>query len=155
MPSITIETVYDGLPPLVPFDRNNPPDIKNLKLKLEAADPSDGTLVYSNGCYAFTWYDAVRKKERCLIYTSCAKGLLRINYMEAVQDPDTARRKGSRIDIKPARQTFHEKDLTDDDRTERLILIKTLTDLDDIMQAEYGLRVLGAGTKTAFLAAMA
>lgn len=133
--------------------------IKTLTLQktfeqLNKEDPGRNEYVYSNGCYTVSWYDDALA--RGCVWIQNASGLFKIERIPVLEDPDRFRGSEYLIDIKAPKSTLHEADLlAKPDNTSQFIAIKTLLDLDDILNERYNLHVLTTDVRTAFLKELA
>lgn len=136
-----IETAWGDMPDLPEFDPENPPDIKTLSLRLTHFDAADGTHVYSNGCYAFSWSESDLHDNWLMVWSRNASGLFKLEVDCDKTVPMLGKPHTIRIVI--PRPIWHEADLLNDPyATGRLIAMKTLVDLNGIVMEKYGLRVI-------------
>ena len=143
---------HDDTPALKKFDPRNPPDIKTLSLRFVRTDNLTKRHYYTNDYYKFD-IDESRIRER---YNGCgtevsilaesSKGLYDIRLICCSKSPAPQCNWHPAtfwVDLRPPKITQHEHDLFNRFETERLILAKTLLDLNEIVTARYGMRVLG------------
>ena len=143
----TAGEIYGRMPNPRPFDLEDPPDIKNLYLELVESDEDARLYIYTNGCYSFgldmSEADVVRANGRheMRILAKSGKGLFRITRIRTA-DAEVPQENGKPcrfwLDIRPPKAVLHDGGLFDLHETERLVLAKTMLDLNGVLASTYG-----------------
>ena len=142
---------HDDTPALKKFDPRNPPDIKSLVLRLAKTDRRLKRHYYTNDYYKFD-IDESRIREtydgfghEVTILPEGANDLYSIKHICCAEGPTPQSYWMPFkywVDLRPPRITQHEADLFNRFETERLILAKTLLDLNGIVSKKYGMHCL-------------
>lgn len=143
LPSVT---VYTDMPKLKPFDAKLPIDRNAFAQQhLTRVPPSHNLPIrtYANEYYAFSWNEPRPGNVAITVYAESAKNLFKIKDLFAYKPghPDAFKYP---VKIAPPPYAMRGNGILDDCRAQRIVLIHTLLDLNEIMRREYGMRVLTA-----------
>lgn len=149
VPEVQAETVYDDMPKLTPFKPGAPFDadiaagtplvLVPPKTRLPG---SPAVRTYASRYYAFAWWERDMSGDKLTVYVNSAKNLFQFkNYLEAY-GPNTKDAFSYPIEIAPPAYAMKGAGITDDCRTQRIILIHTLLDLDRILQKTCRMHIL-------------
>lgn len=149
VPEVQAETVYDDMPKLTPFKPGAPFDADIAAgTPLVLAPPktrlpgSPAVRTYASRYYAFAWWERDMSGDKLTVYVNSAKNLFQFkNYLEAY-GPNTKDAFSYPIEIAPPAYAMKGAGITDDCRTQRIILIHTLLDLDRILQKTCRMHIL-------------
>lgn len=155
VPEVQAETVYDDMPKLKPFVPGTPfgTDIAAYT-SLVMAPPktrlpgSPAVRTYASRYYAFAWWERDMSGDKLTVYTNSAKNLFQFkNYLEAY-GPNAKNAFAYPIEIAPPAYAMKGTGIADDCRTQRIILVHTLLDLDRVLQETCHMRILSDGIAT-------
>lgn len=149
IPKIQAETVYDDMPELTPFKPGAPFDADiatGTPLVLVPPNTrlpgSPAVRTYASRYYAFAWWEHAMSGDELTIYANSARNLFRFkNYLEAY-GPNAKNTFSYPIEIAPPAYAMKGAGIADDCRTQRIILVHTLLDLDRVLRETCRMRVL-------------
>lgn len=149
IPKIQAETVYDDMPKLTPFVPGTPfgADIAAYtplvlvppKTRLPG---SPAVRTYASRYYAFAWWEHDMSGDELTVYANSAKNLFQFKNSPSAYGPNAKDAFSYPIEIAPPVYAMKGTGITDDCRTQRIILIHTLLDLDRILQKTCRMHVL-------------
>lgn len=149
VPKVQAETVYDDMPRLKPFVPGTPFDANIASCaQLTLVQPKTRTpgfpavQTYASKYYAFSWRKHDMNKDELTIYTKSAKNLYRFKNSPTAYGPNAANAFDYPIEIAPPTYAMKGAGIADDCRTQRIILVHTLLDLDRILQKTCRMHVL-------------
>lgn len=146
-----MKTICDDMPKLKPYKPSTPVNIKDLNLVHIKTAISNGYAcgprtyrVYANAHYAFVWWDPEPNDPNLPIYNRDVKNLYRPRHMWAWKPgvKTVLWEKPYHLEIVPPKTRLHGHEVLENFEQERLILCKTLLDLDAIIRKNYGMYVL-------------
>lgn len=148
-PEVQAETVYDDMPKLTPFKPGTPFDADIAAgTPLVMVPPktrlpgSPAVRTYASRYYAFAWWERDISDDKLTVYTNSARNLFRFkNYLEAY-GPNAKDAFSYPIEIAPPAYAMKGTGIADDCRTQRIILVHTLLDLDRILQKTCRMHIL-------------
>ena len=148
-PEVQAETVYDDMPKLTPFKPGTPFDADIAAgTPLVMVPPktrlpgSPAVRTYASRYYAFAWWERDISDDKLTVYTNSARNLFRFkNYLEAY-GPNAKDAFSYPIEIAPPAYAMKGAGIADDCRTQRIILVHTLLDLDHVLRETCRMRLL-------------
>lgn len=103
---------------------------------------SPAVRTYASRYYAFAWWEHAMSGDELTIYANSARNLFRFkNYLEAY-GPNAKNTFSYPIEIAPPAYAMKGAGIADDCRTQRIILVHTLLDLDRVLRETCRMRVL-------------
>lgn len=152
VPEVQAETVYDDMPELTPFKPGAPFDANIAagtplvlvppKAKLPG---SPAIRTYASRYYAFAWRERDMSGDELTIYANSARNLFRFKNSPSAYGPNAKDAFSYPIEIAPPAYAMKGAGIADDCRTQRIILIHTLLDLDRVLQETCRMRLLSDG----------
>lgn len=149
VPEVQAETVYDDMPKLTPFKPGAPFDadiaagtplvLVPPKTRLPG---SPAVQTYASRYYAFAWWEHDMSGDELTIYANSAKNLFRFKGSPSAYGPNAKDAFSYPIEIAPPAYAMRGTGIADNCRTQRIILIHTLLDLDRILQKTCRMHVL-------------
>lgn len=149
IPKIQAETVYDDMPELTPFVPGTPFDADIATCTPLVMMPpktrlpgSPAVRTYASRYYAFAWWERDMSDDKLTIYTNSARNLFRFRNSPSAYGPNAKDAFDYPIEIAPPAYAMKGAGIADDCRTQRIILVHTLLDLDRVLQETCRMRVL-------------
>lgn len=153
---MTSRTVSEYVPELKSYKPGTPVDINSTSLNLrhiETASYAYGrnghrkAHIYANDYYSFHWYEPKPNETHMCIFNTTSKNLFDADTIYAWK-PDLS--KPYRLTVTPPKTRLEDAKILETFETERLILCKTLLDLDAIIREKHGMWVLNNDLAAAF-----
>lgn len=148
-PEVQAETVYDDMPKLTPFKPGTPFDANIAAgTPLVLVPPktrlpgSPAVQTYASQYYAFAWWERDMSGDELTVYTNSAKNLFRFKNDPSAYGPNAKNAFSYPIEIAPPACYMKGAGIADDCRTQRIILVHTLLDLDHVLQKTCRMRLL-------------
>lgn len=148
-PEVQAETVYDDMPKLKPFKPGAPFDadiaagtplvLVPPKTRLPG---SPAVRTYASRYYAFAWWERDMSGDELTVYTNSARNLFRFRNSPSAYGPNAKDAFSYPIEIAPPACYTKGTGIADDCRTQRIILIHTLLDLDHVLRETCRMRLL-------------
>lgn len=149
VPEVQAETVYDDMPKLTPFKPGAPFDadiaagtplvLVPPKARLPG---SPAVRTYASRYYAFAWWERDMSGDELTIYANSAKNLFQFKNSPSAYRPNAKNAFSYPIEIAPPAYAMKGTGIADNCRTQRIILIHTLLDLDHILQKTCRMHIL-------------
>lgn len=149
VPEVQAETVYDDMPKLKPFVPGTP-----FGTNIAACTPlvmvppktrlpgSPAVRTYASRYYAFAWWERDMSGDELTVYANSAKNLFKFRNSPSAYGPNAKNAFSYPIEIAPPAYAMTGAGIADDCRTQRIILVHTLLDLDRVLQETCHMRVL-------------
>lgn len=148
-PEVQAETVYDNMPKLKPFKPGAPFDadiaagtplvLVPPKTRLPG---SPAVRTYASRYYAFAWWERDMSGDELTVYTNSARNLYRFRNSPSAYGPNAKDAFSYPIEIAPPTCYTKGTGIADDCRTQRIILIHTLLDLDHVLRETCRMHIL-------------
>lgn len=152
VPEVQAETVYDDMPGLTPFKPGAPFDADiTAGTPLVLVPPktrlpgSPAVRTYASRYYAFAWWEHDMSGDELTIYVNSAKNLFRFKNCLEAYGPNAKDAFSYPIEIAPPAYAMKGAGIADDCRTQRIILVHTLLDLDRVLRETCRMRLLSDG----------
>ena len=159
VPEVQAETVYDDMPKLKPFKPDAPFDADIAACTPLVMVPprtrlpgSPAVQTYASRYYAFAWWERDMSGDELTIYANSARNLFQFKGSPSAYGPNAKDAFSYPIEIAPPAYAMKGAGIADDCRTQRIILVHTLLDLDRVLRETCRMRLLSDGMTTSLAA---